>query len=82
MKRAMFDQMKSSYMDLLHESPDEALSGGAACPAKQARGKSATQTAFIHAMRARMSELEETGVPGPDRMRTAAAEWHAHQRLV
>ena len=82
MKRAVFDQMKASYMNLrLHGLSDEALAGGAARPAKKARTKSATQTAFIRAMQARMAELAKAGVPGPERMRTAAAEWQARNRV-
>jgi hypothetical protein len=83
MKRKVFDQMKSSYLTLRLEGlSDEALSGGAARPAKKARSSSVNQQAFIKAMQKRMSELAKAGVPGPQCMRTAAAEWKAHTHIV
>jgi hypothetical protein len=77
-KRAMFDQMKSSYMTLrLQGLSDEALSGWAARPTKKACTKSSAQQAFLKAMQTRTAELATAGVPGPDRMSTAAAELKA-----
>jgi hypothetical protein len=77
MKRAEFDHIKYSYMTLrLQGISDEALAAGAARPAKKARAQSATtQHVFLTAMRTRLVELAKAGVPGPDRMSTAVAEW-------
>ena len=64
----------------LHGLSDEAMAGGAARPAKKARAQFATQHAFFKAMQTRMAELAKAGVPGPDHMRTATAEWRARGR--
>jgi hypothetical protein len=78
-KRAVFDQMKSSYTTLrLHGLSDLALSDWAGSPMKKACTKVSAQNVFIKAMQTRMAELATAGVPGPDRMITATAELKAH----
>jgi hypothetical protein len=86
MKRAAFDQMKSSYFKAT--SMDKSLSAIRARRAvKKACAKSAnstksttTATAYFAAMRVIIAELATAGVPAPARWSTAAAEWQARNK--
>ena len=78
-KRAEFDELKAVYLQARLEavSTKQEASGKKKKKGKVPRKFSPNQEKYWDSMRSRMHELARAGVPGPERMRIAAAEWKA-----
>ena len=80
-KQAEFDELKAHYLQARLEAvktgEEPSGSSSSTSKAKVRRRFSPNQEKYWTAMKKRMQELAQAGVPGPERMRMAAADWKA-----
>ena len=79
-KRKEFDELKAHYLQARWEAvttKEETSGRKTSSKAKKERKFTENQSKYWAVMKKRMHELASEGVPGPERMRKAAAEWRA-----
>ena len=80
-KQADFDELKAHYLQARLEAvktgEEPSGSSSSTSKVKVKRRFSPNQEKYWTAMKKRMQELAQVGVPGADRMRMAAADWKA-----
>ena len=80
-KRDEFDELKAHYLQARLEAvktgEEPSGSSSSTSKVKVKRRFSPNQEKYWTAMKKRMQELAQAGVPGPERMRMAASDWKA-----
>ena len=80
-KQAEFDELKAHYLQARLEAvkmgEEPSGSSSSTSKVKVKRRFSPNQEKYWTAMKKRMQELAQAGVPGPERMRMAASDWKA-----